>query len=662
MDQLTKNQAPSSQNQVRVLTELVQQLLCGRKNNPESEDPHFSTRISFTGFNTYPELSEALQSIEEDLFRAPLTEEEHKIAIHSCSKTSSMNYTPPPLKDTASSAENKGMYTSKDPEILFASTMRALLSEIASTVTQARLENLHKELGLPGKPIQLVESNVKPLIEFIHFAGANRLRSQGIQEEEKMLRRRSPKLKLPLNSVTRPTIASQIFAEEAAGAERVHNEDPKRPHSKGPPSYVQVGVVKNNDWVPPTRSRPSEAKSQRGGTEIQDGDADFHLLNVDVCHPAPWETDATSAIRAQKPRYIYIELMSIDSDAEETGNPESFLLKELASVLERPLVLAPDAGAGDFYRLQQLILRNSRAVHGVVCNEAQENGDKIGVSMFRLHNHTLLYQEIRGNNLFGISGINRKDMVSLHQYQHSPKIHICAICTKTRVCPKNTDSTNRMVSITGDILRIELSVWNPWRRPLCIITEQEAKTILQLVTGQQRAFSEHSDPQMDHFRQSVLLPTLESDSPGSSEGPPRASHNDTSDSNVEIRNLVPRPDVAISLTTTSSSSNNCRARSENRKVTALGKQELELDGLEDQRCFLKTQDLGTYSIDFIVSNKRSVRRFIETHRIDKKRSRIDQGALILEIIAPKEKRGGRPIEKPFQTNPHSDIILYPLTA
>ncbi|OMJ15247.1 hypothetical protein AYI70_g5129 [Smittium culicis] len=42
--------------------------------------------------------------------------------------------------------------------------MRALFLNISSTVTQGRLENHHKGMELPGKPLQLFESESKPLI------------------------------------------------------------------------------------------------------------------------------------------------------------------------------------------------------------------------------------------------------------------------------------------------------------------------------------------------------------------------------------------------------------------------------------------------------------------------------------------------------------------
>ncbi|PVU92007.1 hypothetical protein BB561_004076 [Smittium simulii] len=105
--------------------------------------------------------------------------QERKNSLYSCPKTSSMNYNPPPLNDSASSAVKKTDYalygiqlvlaqetrpidyyahrriqdnstldTLEDPETMFASTMRALLLDIAATVTQARLDNAHKKMDL----------------------------------------------------------------------------------------------------------------------------------------------------------------------------------------------------------------------------------------------------------------------------------------------------------------------------------------------------------------------------------------------------------------------------------------------------------------------------------------------------------------------------------
>ncbi|OMJ12602.1 hypothetical protein AYI69_g9352 [Smittium culicis] len=182
----------------------------------------------------------------------------------------------------------------------------------------------------------------------------------------------------------------------------------------------------------------------------------------------------------------------------------------------------------------------------------------------------------------------------------------------------------------------------------------ETGKILQQVPGQHSTWTECAGSRMVQIQQHVLFPSVESDF----QVVQKARHYG--------------PDGAIIFTSTTLPSNNCCSRSEKRKVAALGKQAMELDGLQDQLRFLKTQDLGTYAIDFIVSNQRHVLhrssymsgflRSSDIHSIEDQRSCIDKGVLNLVIIAPKEKRGGHPIENPCQINPHPDIILCPVNS
>ncbi|OMJ18633.1 hypothetical protein AYI69_g6930 [Smittium culicis] len=698
-------QAPMSQEQLMMLTEMVQQLFREINREQEPEDPHVTTRIPVTDLTSYPALTEALPSIEEDFFRSPLTEEERKIAIHSCPKA----------------------------------------TDIAATVTQARLGNLHKGLDLPGKPTQLVESENKPLMD------QEALETLIVKKPVAKRQRVQPFRKLQ----QKPLAASQIFAEEVAAAGGGLSRGSKRVPISGPSRYVQIGMVQTDgqpigsdhsfegiqnplhepkisdiesvigkneksgvdapcsrdepygptanvspasvqmesepggqrsseegsriitdeafhqgnpatgssilqsaahdpeeDWRPPTlpkvpplslewpllpiprpviraitelfglhqdpasssrmgqiekdsclcisrrfanhgriqRRVPNEhalnlfqafaawIQSQfrqvvdhpisvdhplRNGNQLQGNDhqgsiqqdpgsatrgqqnterwpddpeefGELHWessINVGRCNS--WKADATLTTRAQKPSSVNIEFMDIDSDSDETSNPEPVLLEESANVMERSLVLARDAGNVDFYRRQRLSLGNSS-----------------GPTLLLWH------MEPQGSKT---------------PYHHEGTVE-SAVCTEAREC------------------------------------KQETRPLLKLVSGQQSTGTERSEPRMDQVQQSVLLPTLEPDNTGSPEGPPRESHNDTSGSNVEIRNLVPRPDSAIDFTATASPSNNSGPRPEKRKVAALGKQALELDSLEDQRSFLETQSLGTYAINFIVSNERRVRR------------------------------------------------------
>ncbi|OMJ21183.1 hypothetical protein AYI69_g5932, partial [Smittium culicis] len=118
MNQEDTNHVTVSQDQVKELTEMVKELLREKERNAEPEDPYVTTRIPLTDLIVYPEL------IEEDFFRTPLTEEERKESIHSCHRSSSMNYLPPPLNDSASAAVKKADTTLHGIQVALAQATR----------------------------------------------------------------------------------------------------------------------------------------------------------------------------------------------------------------------------------------------------------------------------------------------------------------------------------------------------------------------------------------------------------------------------------------------------------------------------------------------------------------------------------------------------------
>ncbi|OMJ15792.1 hypothetical protein AYI70_g7025 [Smittium culicis] len=238
MEQIAEIQAPASQDQVKVLTELVQQLLRKNERNQEPEDPHFITRIPVTDLTAYPELTEAFPSIEEDFFRSPLAEEEHNNAIYSCPRTSSMNYNPPPLNDSASTAVmksdtalygnkvalaqatrpidyfvhrriqyNPGLDTSEDPEVMFASTMRALLSK-TYTARRTRYQTTDGSRGV-GRPHCQETSSIASTCPALSQAPAE--------------------------------LEQQEFDQHQ------HCRDPEQPPSRETPCYVQIGMFQTNE-------------------------------------------------------------------------------------------------------------------------------------------------------------------------------------------------------------------------------------------------------------------------------------------------------------------------------------------------------------------------------------------------------------------------------
>ncbi|OMJ17143.1 hypothetical protein AYI69_g7543 [Smittium culicis] len=158
-------------------------------------DQHVSTRALSRDLHTYPRLMEALPSIEVDFFRSPLCDEEKRDIVQSSPRTVGVIYTPPrinysataPIKklDTAyyivqaflaqatrpvdyyvhQLLQDEPETPTNDSRFLFASTMRLLLSEVCTLLTQARLDNLHSELNLPESPPQLNPSISEPLID-----------------------------------------------------------------------------------------------------------------------------------------------------------------------------------------------------------------------------------------------------------------------------------------------------------------------------------------------------------------------------------------------------------------------------------------------------------------------------------------------------------------
>ncbi|PVU94572.1 hypothetical protein BB559_002962 [Furculomyces boomerangus] len=159
------------------------------------QDEHVSTNIPATVLNVYPELEEFIPSLKDDFFRTVLSEEEKKEGIYACPKVSTITYSPPPINEAASSTirkndsalygiqsalihgtrpidyfihrrivENPGIST-EDPVIEILNTVRCIMGNVAAMATQARLDNLHSGMRFKGKPEQLVESQIRPLMD-----------------------------------------------------------------------------------------------------------------------------------------------------------------------------------------------------------------------------------------------------------------------------------------------------------------------------------------------------------------------------------------------------------------------------------------------------------------------------------------------------------------
>ncbi|PVU89283.1 hypothetical protein BB561_005437 [Smittium simulii] len=99
--------------------------------------------------------------------KASMKEEERKEIIYKCPKFLYIKYTPPTLNKAATPAIRKNWACAAlyGIQIALANMTRELIYDVASSITQSILNNLHKSMELPCRVPQLVESNIKPLVK-----------------------------------------------------------------------------------------------------------------------------------------------------------------------------------------------------------------------------------------------------------------------------------------------------------------------------------------------------------------------------------------------------------------------------------------------------------------------------------------------------------------
>ncbi|OMJ27987.1 hypothetical protein AYI69_g2553 [Smittium culicis] len=118
--------------------------------------------------------------MSEDFYRTMFTDEEKKKAIYGCPKSSKVCYNPPPINEAApgsvkkaeaafNSIQSNPNLTLDDLVVDVLNTIRCIMENAASMATQARLDNLYSGMLFTGKPEQVVESEVKPLIDSEKF-------------------------------------------------------------------------------------------------------------------------------------------------------------------------------------------------------------------------------------------------------------------------------------------------------------------------------------------------------------------------------------------------------------------------------------------------------------------------------------------------------------
>ncbi|OMJ13692.1 hypothetical protein AYI69_g8898, partial [Smittium culicis] len=104
--------------------------------NSGVEDPHLRVRAPAYKEENYPELIEEFHDIEDEIFKSPLKEDERKHEKIRSGRT---------------------VDPDNDDDIISMKSIRRLITDLASSISQSMIENIHKSLEFPGKAPQMVE-------------------------------------------------------------------------------------------------------------------------------------------------------------------------------------------------------------------------------------------------------------------------------------------------------------------------------------------------------------------------------------------------------------------------------------------------------------------------------------------------------------------------
>ncbi|PVV02049.1 hypothetical protein BB560_003508, partial [Smittium megazygosporum] len=251
---------------------------------PELQRRFHIFQVRYTGFATYPRLLEALPSIQEDFFRLPLTDAERREIIQTCPRTEGINYSPPSINEVATTTIKKAdtaLYNtqsflaqatrpidyfvhkilheiesigSDDSRIIFAATMRAILSGAATMLTQGRVDNLHYGLNLQGKPARINQSEPDSLIDQETLEKLLNLKKANITQTRRPFRQRQQQAATPplhyqanYTAMAQPVIPASIPVEHTQ--QYTNAQAPSQNKCSFNPLSQQKGVFREDNIV-----------------------------------------------------------------------------------------------------------------------------------------------------------------------------------------------------------------------------------------------------------------------------------------------------------------------------------------------------------------------------------------------------------------------------
>ncbi|PVV01384.1 hypothetical protein BB560_004195 [Smittium megazygosporum] len=576
----------------------------------------------------------------EDEFILPKQPNERTNILSSSVKTVDMNYNPPPINDNVNDHVKREDYHyyklqkflaqatrpidsyvhsllvlepeiySEDTRILFASTMRILLSEAATMLTQARIDNLHYGLKLPGEPIQIMKNNDDPLLNQVALNELLALRKA--KRSNKLNQHRaatSNNADTPVESLA----TAQTFKQTGTKNPGYTSDFPKGPwKNRGKGKTLQYVDESIN-----TKETRITIKSQR--KEIQEGysSGNRRTIKQESHHKGNFNSYITGNTNEQnrnKPKEFHSEdykELGLYSYNYRLGTRKPFMVEGEHENMEWEQFPSGSIGVGSFYMFKRIWVGNHYRIQSIFsglvnrgtketyqlkiivnyfnCSTTQGDHGEVDYDILQQDKYHILYKEVWGHIILIATGTSREDMEALSKCWNRVTGQLYPINFKSSGCPFTHDYTDRVVIEGRCVQEDPTSTWKEQRKHICFWKEQEASKLLFVIPGYRSNCNKSTAPQMENIGKSICLSAMESDTECDSESSPRKAKNDNNHTTLDYINMVSRITGSISEATTHNSSDCSNSGSQEREVSIRKEQDLVPNGLEHKRKTLSDQ-------------------------------------------------------------------------
>ncbi|OMJ12095.1 hypothetical protein AYI70_g9314 [Smittium culicis] len=446
--------------------------------------------------------------------------------------------------------------------------------------TQSRLDNLHSGTSFTGKPEQVVESNVKPLMDNEKFE----TQLAAIKPTKRARVRRLFRERQQIEGCPSPVSSSTATAPiaKAAATRLAPNASPTQ---AWPDSTKRIYLFYEKPTVSPKRypdgasttniaSSAIQAEAQpRGPPDPDEGAYRAGILdkhgqfradplseNHTPCYDHRQQGDVLESSNIKDPRPTK-RSRKTDKRWEDVAQILSELYRKGTSDVESTILEGP------FEEMEWSVVPS-----GNPRNRDIHRRERYCLGCRYWPQELLSFMEnIRGNTPHQLKGAtcrsncietersggpySGKPMGPMPEDEYQATSNVCSVSSELGGCTEPLNGNDRMVTFEQSILPIGKEVREARRGPLCISDQQEDTKILQLVSGPPIYRTERAEVQLGRLEAPLLLPALELDCTDSPEDEARADYNDCNYTRMKVRDLVSGNVSTIDFTATNSTSN-----------------------------------------------------------------------------------------------------------